>query len=193
MRGILNPTMSSQTNQQYLDYYDSMNLSEHWRPEHYMAFQQSNDYNQFFYFFHRPKEKLKLGPFSQEENHLFFNNLITLFQTKHVTLEELKGNWGIFSLYMPFRNGLSCYSHYLSFKARYSAGNSKDLSELIKNMGSLLKNVKDPHDFCNFFINLEPGFIQTTNQQELLEKVHFLNKYLNLIIFLTFVFFEDEY
>ena len=161
MRGISNfasfAEASSQPKpSQYLDYYSYENIRNYWFPEHHSAFQQSQDYNLFFYFFHRPKEKLHLGCFSLEETELFLNNLISLFQIKGCDSKEIKGNWGIFSLYMPFRNGLACYSHYLSLKK-----------------GNMVKNVKNLKGFTEFFEDLEPGFLQTTNQKELLEKVRF--------------------
>ncbi len=173
MRGILNFAESSPPKSNYIDYYSCVNR-EKWLPEHYSAFQQSQDYNLFFYFFHRPKEKLHLGDFSQEETELFLNNLISLFQIKGCDSNEIKGNWGIFSLYMPFRNGLACYSHYLSLKAR-----------------NVLKNTQKIKGFNEFFQDLEPGFLQTTNQRELLEKVQFFSFSLNFS--LIFLYNVDEY
>lgn len=161
----------------FIDYYDSKSISTLWLPEHFFAFSQLYDYNYFFYFFHSPDEKLSLKPFSAEETNLFFNTLICLFQNKNINSKELQGNWGLFSLLMPARNGLSCYSHYLSLKTRYLPNSHKNVkgidNNVIENMAHLLTNVKNKKVFCEFFMNLEPGFKQTTNQIELLKKVFF--------------------
>ena len=180
MRGISNFVENSQQKSQYLDQYDPVNIANFWSPEHYSVFQQSQDYNCYFYFLHRPKEKLKLGNFSSEESTLFLNNLITLYQIKQIESHEIQGNWGIFSLYMPFRNGLSCYSQYLTLKAKFFPNHSEVIaSDVMRNMCSTLKNLTDLKGFCEFFMDLEPGLLQTTNQKDLLEKViffHLINK-----------------
>lgn len=157
----------------FLDYYDPKSIINFWSQEHFYSFNNSTDYNHFFYFFHSPKEKLLKDPFSHEETNLLINTLICLYQVKHIESKDLQGNWGLFSLLMPSRNGLSCYSHYLTLKARFSPKNTKGvLADLLENMAPFLKNVRNSSGFCEFFIDLEPGLSQTTNHVEFLQKVY---------------------
>lgn len=100
-------------------------------------------------------------PFGPDESSLLLNTLLALYQKRSVRAEELQGNWGLFSLFMPYRNGMACYSHYQSLKHR----------GLIDRKHPNLRNVKEIDGFLEFFRDLEPGFRETTNQKELLRKV----------------------
>ena len=132
-----------------------------WTPGHSKAFSQSSDYNQFFLFFHKPKEKLRLIPFTTEENLLFLNTLALFFQSRSINSKDLQGNWGLFSLNMPFRNGLACYSQYLAIKAQ----------GIVDRNNAFLNNIKDIDGFIAFFKDLEPVYRATTNHNDLLRKV----------------------
>jgi len=104
---------------------------------------------------------MRIGPFTIEENELFLNTLSSFYQKRDIKALELQGNWGLFALFMPQRNGLACYSHYQNLRSQ----------GIIEKSNNLLRNVKDFEGFLEFFMNLEPGFKETINQSELLRKV----------------------
>lgn len=72
----------------------------------------------------------------------------------------LSGNWGIFSLQFPYRNGISCYAYYLklrTLKIKNSKENFKAFTlNLITEINKLF-NEEYFDNLCNFFMNIQIG------------------------------------
>lgn len=151
--------------QSYRDYFDPSNFY-HWQLEHQHAFFLDN-LNFFFFFFHKTDEKLYLSVFSTEENTLFLNNLLHLCLKKNVNQSEMQGNWGLFSLCLPYRNGVLSYKHYLSLK---HSEKKNDFEKIVNDYLNFYRiNTRENYrKFIDFFNNLEPGYLNTNNHQDFL-------------------------
>jgi len=153
---------------QFIDYFDSEKINHLWKPVHLKAWNsRMEDPNLFFYNFHKLDEELTVSSLNQIEEETLLHIIIQIYSSSkslETSLKRIKGKWGFLSLKLPYRNGITCYQHYLRLRSKKNEFKKDELFiEFLKekvNDEDLAEKVKEK-SFLKFFMDLSPGYQPT--------------------------------